>query len=184
MRTLLAALLAAALLVASASPASAAAPDTQITSGPVYGTKVLPGTTVTYEFAAVGTADSFECSVDGSAYAVCTSPQSFDLPVGSHVFAVRAKNLAEADATPATTMWIVRNVPCEQAGADYAAAQGDFFRYKTRKGYKKEALQRALEAGNAAKVDRLRKKIKKLNKLIRQARNRMEAAAAQEQAVC
>ena len=173
-----------ALVVAVPQAAHAVAPDTEITSGPPYGTKVLPGTTLSYEFAAVGTSTGFTCTVDeGPAY-LCDSPQQFTLPMGTHLFSVAARNGVDVDATPELTMWIVRNVPCEQAGADYKDAQSRFFKWKTRKGYKKEALQRAQAAGNQAKVTRLKKKIKKLNRLIRVARNDMEAAVAQQDVVC
>jgi hypothetical protein len=184
MRTLFVATLVAALVVVtSASPAAAVAPDTVITSGPADTAKVLPGP-VQYTFEAVGLSDSFECSVDGSAFAPCTSPQTFDLPYGSHIFQVRAGSVGDVDATPALRQWIVRNVPCEEATLAYLAARASYFAHLARKGYTKEKLQRAKEQDNQQLIDKYRKKIKKLNKKIKADRSAMDAAAAQEAAVC
>lgn len=173
-----------AIVVAIPQAAYAVAPDTEITSGPAYGTKVLPGTTVTYEFAAIGPSDSFVCSIDEGPYTTCTSPQSFNLPKGTHIFGVAAKSGPDTDPSPELTMWIVRNVPCEEASADYKDAQSRFFKWKTRKGYKKEALQRAKDAGDEAKVKQIKKKIKVLNGRIKAAAADMDAAVAQQDAVC
>lgn len=50
---------------------------------------------------------TFECSLDGSAFAPCTSPVSYNtLAPGNHTFAVRAKdNAGNVDATPTTYSW-------------------------------------------------------------------------------
>ena len=52
---------------------------------------------------------TFECKLDGAAYASCTSPASYtDLTNGAHDFAVRATDAAgNVDPTPATAGWIV-----------------------------------------------------------------------------
>jgi hypothetical protein len=178
------AVLAAALLVVgTASPAAAAAPDTVITSGPADTAQVLPGP-VTYGFEAVGPADSFECSVDGSAFTLCTSPQTFDLPYGSHIFQVRAKSGGDTDATPALRQWIVRNVPCEEATAQYNEAKSSFFKHHTKLGYTKEKLQRAKDAGNQELVEKYKRKKKKLQRQIKADQAAMDAALAQQDAVC
>lgn len=176
---------ATALVVLVPQAAYAAAPDTQITSGPddAY---LLPGP-VQFEFIAIGASDGFLCSVDNAdpgSYTPCTSPVTYDLPYGSHFFRVKAKNGAEIDATPAVRFWYIRNVPCEQAGAAYKQAQTDFFAAHTKKGYTKEKLQRAKDAHNEKLIKKYKKKINKLNKKIRDAQHRMDAAAAQEDAVC
>lgn len=178
----------AAVLVVSTAPAATAAPipDTQIDAGSTPDTaKILPGEQAIFYFSSFGApSDGYECRVDGAAFANCTSPMTYQLPVGSHVFEVIAKIGGEPDPTPASSQWIVRNVPCEEASADYNEARSAFFKWTTRKGYKKEALQRAKDAGNAAKVKRLKKKIKQLNGRIKKAKAGMAAAVAQQDAVC
>ena len=83
------------------------APDTQIDSGPPD-----PSTTSSVTFTFSGTdagsgIAAFACSLDGSAYAACTSPQSYSgLAGGSHTFHVRAVDAAgNVDPTPATYTW-------------------------------------------------------------------------------
>jgi hypothetical protein len=180
-------LVAASTALAVALPQAAyAVPETVITSGPADGAKILPGD-VTFTFTTNEGGSTYECQLnDAGAYVACNSGSITypDLAPGSYVFRVKGTVLGQVDPTPAERFFIVRNVPCEQAGAAYKDAQSRFFKWKTRKGYKKEALQRALAAGDEVKVERLRKKIKKLNKRIRVARNDMDAAVAQQQAVC
>ena len=179
-----AALVAGVLLLSTLTAAPAhAAWDTQILSGPAEGAKVLPGP-VTFTFSTGEGGTTYTCSVDDGPFKSCSSPLELDLPTGSHVFRVAGNVLGTEDVTPAERHWVIRNVPCEQAGAAYAAARSDYVKHKTRKGYKKEALQRAKDAGKAQKVKRIKKKIKALTKLIRAAKKKMDAATAQEAAVC
>src|SRR5690606_8148731 len=66
----------------------------------------------TFTFAGDGVAVAFECSLDGSAYATCTSPQSYaGLGDGLHSFRVRARNAANQAGTPARHTWTVVNAP-------------------------------------------------------------------------
>lgn len=88
-----------------------AAPDTTILTSP-------PGITNTgnADFTFTGSDDvtpaanlTFECQLDGGAFAACTSPQSYSgLSDGAHAFAVRARDpFGVADATPASSAWTV-----------------------------------------------------------------------------
>ncbi len=66
-------------------------------------------------------AETFECSLDASPYAACTSPLALTgLPSGAHQLAVRAVfSLGKVDATPALYDWSVLPQPlpgCEPAG--------------------------------------------------------------------
>jgi hypothetical protein len=74
-------------------------PDTSISSGSAVGVA-----TPNFGFAFSGSqgTTSFECSLDGAAFAVCTSPMSYKgSSVGSHAFRVRALGAGGPDATPA-----------------------------------------------------------------------------------
>jgi hypothetical protein len=82
------------------------APDTTITSGP-QGTS--PSTSATFTFVSSEANSTFGCTLDGSAYATCSSPQAYSgLLVGSHTFTVRATDAAgNVDATPDSRTWVV-----------------------------------------------------------------------------
>jgi len=73
-------------------------PDTSVTAGPKGG--VLPN--VAFSFTASKAGASFECSLDGAAYAACVSPSSYSGPAeGAHTFKVRAIGSGGKDETPA-----------------------------------------------------------------------------------
>jgi hypothetical protein len=63
----------------------------------------------TFAFGASETGATFECSLDGAAWAACTSPVSYGTPaVGSHTFQVRAADaFGNVDSTPAASTWTV-----------------------------------------------------------------------------
>ena len=70
-------------------------------------------------------AATFECRLDGAAFAACVTPTGFQgLSLGPHTFAVRAVDAAgNADATPATFDWeIVAGIV--MAAGDIACAPG------------------------------------------------------------
>ena len=91
-----------------ASPAArswnvdATSPDTRIDSGPSDGA-LTNARSASYGFSSEAGA-TFECSVDGGAFASCSSPRTIgEMTDGNHVFTVRARDATgNADATPAT----------------------------------------------------------------------------------
>jgi Bacterial Ig-like domain len=82
------------------------APDTRIDSGP---SGTVTSGSASFGFSSTKTGSTFQCSLDGAAYAACTSPRSYSaLAEGGHSFAVYAvDSLGHVDATPATGTWTV-----------------------------------------------------------------------------
>ncbi len=175
-------MLAVALTLVAAPAAQAAVPNTTITAG-ANGASVLPGP-VSFAFTADLGGSTFECSIDDAPYAACTSPQTFNLAFGTHFFRVRAVNGADVDPTPAVDYWVVRNVPCEQAGAAYQHAQGKFFTWQQKLVKAKRALHRAHNHGTAAQFQQAKNKVRRAKAKIAKYKDAMNAAIAQEQAVC
>jgi hypothetical protein len=85
------------------------APETRISSGP---TGVVESTSAAFELSSSQPGSTFECSLDGSPYASCSSPaEHAALADGSHTFSVRATNTSgKTDPTPATRTWTVDTV--------------------------------------------------------------------------
>jgi len=81
-----------------------------IDSGPANPTT---STDATINFSASESGSTFECALDGAAFASCTSPvQLTGLAVGAHTFSVQATDLAgNIDATPASYAWTVEAPP-------------------------------------------------------------------------
>lgn len=106
----------------SGAPAQTFAVDVEIAAAPVTVPPALAGdlpaedaftnaTTVTPAFAK-GTGDvvslSFECRLDGAAWAPCTSPRSYPtLAEGQHSFSVRGVNTANLAGATTTRSWVV-----------------------------------------------------------------------------
>lgn len=80
-------------------------PDTTITLAPP---SAIKDTTATFEFTSEANA-TFECSVDGAAFATCSSPLTLTgLADGQHTLEVRAKDTAgNVDPSPATSTFTV-----------------------------------------------------------------------------
>ncbi|HEU0306371.1 MAG TPA: PxKF domain-containing protein, partial [Lysobacter sp.] len=86
-------------------------PETRFTATPVDGS----GTQATFVFAgddATAGVASFECSLDGTAFAACASPLTVDVAPGAHTFAVRAVDHAgHRDPSAASHAWTVDATP-------------------------------------------------------------------------
>jgi hypothetical protein len=82
------------------------APDTSVTSGPSGPTNLAAPA---FAFSSADATATFECRLDGGAWAPCTSPKAYaSLAAGSHAFEVRAKDAAgNADASPASRSFTV-----------------------------------------------------------------------------
>ncbi len=87
-------------------PPDTTPPDTSITSHPASSTT---STAASFGFSATEGGSSFECQLDGSTWAGCTSSKSYsDLAVGPHQFSVRATDgSGNVDASPASFSWTV-----------------------------------------------------------------------------
>lgn len=83
-------------------------PDTNLTTTPPAKTREL---TTSIAFSADLPGATFVCSVDGGAFAPCTSPLSVTVAAGDHTFAVAAVTAGGRDATPATCAWSVDDAP-------------------------------------------------------------------------
>jgi hypothetical protein len=88
------------------------APETTIDSGPPAST---PSTTALFTFSASELDAVLECSLDGAAFAGCSSPLELTaVPVGPHTLQVRAVDQAgNADQTPASYPWAVTAPPAD-----------------------------------------------------------------------
>ncbi|HYR13742.1 MAG TPA: hypothetical protein VEQ67_05920, partial [Mycobacterium sp.] len=82
------------------------APDTIITANPAA---LTGSTSASFSFTATEAGSTFECKLDGAAFAACTSPQSYGLlPGGIHTFQVRAIDPSgNTDQSPAGFTWTI-----------------------------------------------------------------------------
>jgi predicted outer membrane repeat protein len=83
------------------------APDTTITANPP---SITNSTNASFSFTGSdnGTIASYQCQLDGAAFAACTSPISYTgLSQGTHTFSVRAIDTAGNIATPASYSWTI-----------------------------------------------------------------------------
>ncbi len=81
-------------------------PETTITKHPKDKTRKK---TAVFEFSTNEPGATFECSLDGAAFAPCTSPDTLKVKKGKHSFEVRARDAAgNVDGSPATDDWKVK----------------------------------------------------------------------------
>ncbi|HEX9696755.1 MAG TPA: Ig-like domain-containing protein [Actinomycetota bacterium] len=87
-------------------------PQTTITGGP---SGTVSDTHAVFTFTSSDAGSTFECSLDGAAFAACTSPATYTgLVPGSHTFSVRATDPAgNTDPSPATRTWTIDDSPPE-----------------------------------------------------------------------
>ena len=86
-------------------PPDTTAPSVTLTSTPPASTTE---TSASFAFTASEPDVAFECSLDGVAYAACTSPASYQsLGVGAHSFAVRGRDAAGNVGQPASFGWSI-----------------------------------------------------------------------------
>ena len=81
-------------------------PDTQIDSGPAAGS-TTGDSTPSFGFSATEAGSTFECRIDGAAFAACSGPGATHTPAaladGQHTFEVRGTDaVGNVDATPAS----------------------------------------------------------------------------------
>ena len=83
-------------------------PETTIDYGPSDGA-TLSSRDVSFTFSASEAGSTLECSLDGAAFASCTSPKEYtDLSEGSHTFSVKATDASgNTEVSPASTTWTV-----------------------------------------------------------------------------
>lgn len=92
------------------APPDTTPPNTTINSGPPA---ITLDTTATFTFSADEPFVTFECALDLSSYSNCMSPHTLTgVPVGSHVFRVRATDASgNVDPTPAEYPWTIDGPP-------------------------------------------------------------------------
>lgn len=85
------------------------APDTSLIASPV---NLSNSSSATFSFTSPDGSATFECKLDGAAFAVCSSPAAYSgLADSSHTFQVRARDAAgNTDPTPASATWSIDTV--------------------------------------------------------------------------
>jgi hypothetical protein len=102
--------------LAKAESYTAAAPNTNITSGPTGGS-TISDPTPTFGFSSSEGGSSFQCRIDGGAFGPCSGPGNTHTPAtplsdGQHTFEVRAVDAAtNADPSPASRTFTVDTTP-------------------------------------------------------------------------
>jgi hypothetical protein len=107
-------------------PPDTTPPETAIDSGPAEGATLTSGD-VSFAFSSSEPYSTFWCSLDGGAYAACTSPMALGgLTEGQHSFAVVATDAAaNTDPTPATRIFTVAATTTRVSVLDYGATPDD-----------------------------------------------------------
>jgi hypothetical protein len=87
-------------------PVDTSPPDTTIESGPAQTTTA---TSATFSFSSSEPGSTYQCQLDASAWAECSSPKTYsELSTGAHSLLVRATDAAgNTDQSPASRSWTV-----------------------------------------------------------------------------
>jgi Bacterial Ig-like domain len=84
-------------------------------SAPTIGSKPAGRTSeisATFTFSGGGSGVTYQCSLDGAAFAACASPKSYSgLATGSHTFQVRARRSTGEVGSPASYTWVIDRTP-------------------------------------------------------------------------
>ena len=92
-------------LVIETAPIDTSPPETSIDSGP---SGTVGSTSASFTFSSTRAGATYECRLDNTTWADCTSPQTYTgLTSGAHTFDVRATAGGDTDATPATRTWTI-----------------------------------------------------------------------------
>lgn len=103
-------------------------PTTTISSAT---TGSVSSTSASFSFSATdsggGTVASYQCQIDGAAYATCTSPKAYTgLSQGSHTFYVRAVDSVGNTGTAVTSTWVVDTVVPTVSSLQASVANGSY----------------------------------------------------------
>lgn len=120
-RLVLVAVMLQGALIAAATPAAAAAPQTTILSGP---SGLSASRSATFRFKSSLTSSTFQCKLNAGNWSKCASPKEYtSLAQGSHTFRVRARKNGAVDRTPATRTFTVDTVKPETTITDAPLAR-------------------------------------------------------------
>ena len=105
-------------------PADTTPPETTITSGP---SGTISSDSASFGFSSSESSSTFECRLDASSWAACSSPKSYSgLANGGHAFDVRAKDAAgNIDASPASWSFTVDVSPYSVSASPTSVASGE-----------------------------------------------------------
>ncbi len=98
-----------AYTVVSPPVVSPPVPNTALQSHPKKTIKTKKKKTkVRFSFSSESTGATFKCKLDGGAFAPCSSPKTYKVKLGKHVFSVEAVGAGGTDPTPATFKFKVK----------------------------------------------------------------------------